>query len=170
MEEVLRKTAGAREGEGGWCVSRGLLDRVLGALEGKKEGRAERGSVGSIKNPRGQQILDTLLDEISSSFQSSPLSNAPSITASPTESNRGALLRTAMVRVKLIPIHRGIPEDLALIYSVDDTLRTEINERIRRGTGRGEAEEVHLPFISLSLSALTNFLGDSITLLSQRVV
>lgn len=142
MEEVLRRVGGAEEGEKGWCVSRAGLEIVLGVLGGRKEGeKGGRERVVGIKNSRGREMISKLLDEIDHFLHPSPPSSKDHAQTTDNDKSVRRLLRTALVRIKLIPVERGVPEDLALIYALDDTLHRKVSSELR-GKGKAKDESV----------------------------
>ncbi|GAA5859154.1 hypothetical protein JCM8547_008891, partial [Rhodosporidiobolus lusitaniae] len=146
MEGVLKKgwaEEGGEEGEGeeAFLVPVGVARAVLaGAEEGEeKDKMVEEHSSSSLPpRQRAKQLERNLLAEWRL------LSASPSSSSSALPSpSRFPLLRHAMVRVRLTPIARGKPEDLALIYEFErEEEAGDVLEKLRKGReekGKGKA-------------------------------
>jgi ribonuclease P/MRP protein subunit POP1 len=54
-------------------------------------------------------------------------------------SKDATLFRSALVRVKILPCHRGAPKELALVYELDDEAWNEVRDNVGGSKGRKEA-------------------------------
>ncbi|GAA6053897.1 hypothetical protein JCM3770_005322 [Rhodotorula araucariae] len=138
MGDVLRKTwqrgTGAAEvsagvgTQGSFLVPHTVAKAVL--VHGRKPVSAIAEDISSSPRARAKQLEHQLAHEWAG------LSATPSATP-----GSAALLPLAMVRVKLVPCMRGVPEDLGLVYELDEETARVVRDKMDRAE-KGKGREV----------------------------
>ncbi|GAA6042385.1 hypothetical protein JCM8097_004489 [Rhodosporidiobolus ruineniae] len=83
---------------------------------------------------RSAALTARLLSDWRTVASSSSSSAPPTLPA-------GALLPHALIRVRLDPLARGVPEDLALVYELDEETAQEVWEKVGRMSGKEKRRE-----------------------------